>query len=307
MKPIIILHGGAGSWVRINRHAERSILSKMLECAKLGFTKLINSNPLDAVELAVECMELSGLFNAGLGAYPNLKGELELDAGIMDGSRLKAGGVASVKNVPTPVKLARIVLEDTPHVIIVGDAAEKLAETRGLRSELKPKADRLALLREATRNKNIPCGGTVGAVAISESGDLASATSTGGLLAKMPGRVGDTPIPGAGFYADNSLGASSATGVGEKILVYQLSLRVVENLRSLKAQESAIETLNSMSRRLGENTAGVIVVDSRGRIGAYMNTNAMPIAVVTYDKELSIMLRRSRIKEDLRKLRALNV
>lgn len=301
MRPVIILHGGAGS--PPTNHRKKKLLSKMLDCAKLGFARLDKRGALDAVEAAVECMELSGLFNAGVGAYPNSRGELELDAGLMEGSELRAGAVASVKNVPTPVKLARVVLEETPHVIIVGEAAERLAESKGLRSPLRPKPDRLAKLRELTKGgpTNKPVG-TVGAVAVDASGCLASATSTGGLIGKMPGRVGDSPVPGAGYYADNELGAASATGIGEKILVYQLSARVVNHLDRLGAQESAVEAIESMTRRLGPDTAGVIVVDSGGGIGVYMNTRAMPVAVVGDGFETALLLTRETIKKELERL-----
>lgn len=278
MKPLVLLHGGAGSWRgKVDWDAiDRAILG----CARHGFRELA-SGALTAVSTAVSCMEESGVFNAGVGAHPNAIGEVELDAGIMDGRGPRAGAVACVKNVPSPVRVARIVMEETPHVLLVCSYAERLAREHGLWRSLR--SGEHGLGRGNSRSEGLD---TVGAVAVDGTGSVAAATSTGGLPGKMPCRVGDSPIPGAGYYADDRLGAVSATGIGEKIMIKLASYEVARRLSDLKPSEAAQIVAELMEDEFGSGNTGLIAVSMRGA-GVGLNAKVMPIAAVHADGEFS--------------------
>lgn len=229
--PTIIVHGGAGEWPR-NRQA--AALDGVRAAATAGWLVLKNqASSIDAVETAVVSMEDNPIFNAGTGSALNLAGNVEMDAAIMDGKQLSGGAVAMVKRVKNPVKLARIVMEETDHVLLAGVQAERLATNHRLprsnpRTRERATAWRrgLALFRKGNtshlyRNYELLEKGllrgldTVGALALDAEGNVSAACSTGGLALKLPGRIGDSAILGAGLYAENSAGAATATGVGE--------------------------------------------------------------------------------------------
>jgi beta-aspartyl-peptidase (threonine type) len=250
---------------------------------------------VDAVEEAISSLEESGVFNAGRGAVLNLRGEMELDAGIMDGETLRAGGVAAVRSVPHPIRLARIVMEKTEDVLVVGPGAQELARAHGLAGDLSPLDARRQEYRHgltsylASRDhgwvKEIQSGlhgpregDTVGAVAMDSSGRFAAATSTGGLPFKIPGRVGDSPLVGHGYYAVRGAGAASTSGIGEAISRYGLSLRAVLRLgEGRDAPETARDAIAGLTRLFGPDTAGVILLDRSGRPGISFNTGGMAV------------------------------
>lgn len=299
MQPVIAVHGGAGR-VRDGVEARLRVLR---EAASRGFQVLRGGgSALDAVVEAVMVMEDSGLLNAGLGCALTFDGAAELDAGVISGDGL-LGAVAAVRRVKNPVLLARKVAELTDHVLLVGEGAERLAELLGLTvaEELLVTPDKLRRLEEVRAKwvrgedfnwlvklrklieQHSGLYGTVGAVAVDESGRVAAATSTGGYWLKLRGRVGDTPIPGAGFYALKGVGACSATGIGEAIIRFMLCRRVCEHMaKGFDAQAAAGKAVSEMSSALGEGLAGVIAVDAAGRVGFSFNTEAM---LVGYARE----------------------
>jgi beta-aspartyl-peptidase (threonine type) len=255
---------------------------------------------LDAVERAVCLMEDSGHFNAGLGSCLTSEGKAELEAGICRGSDQATGSVFRVTNYLHPISMARFVMEKTDMVAVHGDSALELMHPRGSKARSKlvtPKKLELwkALLSNVAK-KDSHVGafhprtlrtilrspayravrkiGTVGAVALDESGELAAANSTGGFWLKLPGRIGDSPFYGAGFYA-SSQGAAVATGVGEHMIRTHFCRSVVENMSSMTAQQAVRSSYEDLEALLGGNNAGVVAVDRRARIGVWHNTLGM--------------------------------
>ncbi len=281
MKPRIIVHGGAWS---ISDDLMKPHLNGVRKAAGLGLN-ILNSggSALDAVEQAVSYMEDNPAFDAGVGSFLNEKGFVELDAMIVDGRTLKFGSVASVRRVRNPIRLARLVMERTEFHMFVSEGAERLAERFGL-GLVDP--SELIVEREVERWKNLRREGkrssyifsTVGAVAMDSNGDLAAATSTGGLPNKMVGRVGDSPLIGCGAYADNLVGAASATGHGESTMRVLLSKLAVDLIHSTGHPKSAAEVaLKIMKERTG-GLGGLILIDSAGRFGYAHTTRRMALA-----------------------------
>ena len=290
-KPVIVVHGGAGAWT-----PERSQpgLEGVKKAAELGFEILTNKgSALDSVMKAVAVMEDGGAFNAGYGSSLNIDKRVEMEASIMDGKTLKAGAVGLLEDVRNPVRLARIVMEKTDHVFVVGKGAERLVEMFGVErreptTELRLKYyenQRKALLegkfklpKLADLIKSFPelfTLETVGAVALDKVGDVAAATSTGGFPLKLPGRIGDSPLIGCGTYADNQVGACSATGVGEMAIRLVLAKTVCNFMESGKGAQEAVElAINLVNRRIPDtyNSMGLIAVDVHGRVGAAHNS-----------------------------------
>lgn len=274
-----------------------------VKAAEAGMNILrAGGSALDAVEEAVKAVE-NDLTNrsVGLGGYPNMLGEVELDASIMDGSTLKAGAVAAVKNVRNPISLARKVMELTPHVMLVGEGASMFARLIGLehclplQSEVekawKEYLNRVMLSRPEKGTldfwaKNI-CKvknhDTIGVVAIDENGNIAAGCSTSGLAFKMPGRVGDSPIIGAGIYADNLAGGASATGLGENIMRFCTTRIVIEYMyRGFSAQEAAEMTMQFILKRdKAARQIAVVALDAKGRPGASTTDEKFEYAFMT--------------------------
>lgn len=286
MKRTIIIHGGA--W-NIPKGIRKPCLEGVERAAELGMKCLLNGNSaLDAVEAAVKCMEDNPIFDAGTGSVLNAEGEVELDAAIMDGRTLNAGAVAAVKNIKNPISLARKVMEKSNHIFLVGDGANKFAVLQGFEN-----FNGLIVKRELARWRKLHSEyvatmkfsegkETVGAVAIDEFGNIAAATSTGGVPFKPPGRVGDSPLIGCGLYADNNVGGASATGHGESIMKIVLSKVACEFLeKGLPAQKAAEESIKMLEEKVN-GRGGIIVLDKKGRIGVAYNTPAM---VWAYMKE----------------------
>jgi beta-aspartyl-peptidase (threonine type) len=241
---------------------------------------------LDGAVAAVEFMEESGLFNCGKGACLTAEGKVELDAAVMSGEGLAGAGVGSVTCTHHPVRLARWISENTQHVLVVGHRCADYARLAGLEvTDLVPsdaassKYDQLrkqgahASAIKIVRRFN--AGDTVGAVAIGSDGVPAAAVSTGGRWLKLPGRVGDSAVLGAGLFADGKLGAASATGTGEEIIRTALSMKACEFMKGADAAAGARKAIQLISKVRGRDTAGIITVDLKGRVGASFNTEAM--------------------------------
>lgn len=309
-KPVIVVHGGAGAW---NPERSQSGLEGVKKAAKTGFEILKHGgSAVDSVMEAVAVMEDAGAFNAGYGSSLNIDKRVEMEASIMDGKTLQAGAVGLLEDVKNPVRLARIVMEKTDHVFVVGEGAEKLAEMFNLErreptTELRLKYyenQRKALLEGRSRLprltnlvKNYPelfTLETVGAVASDKEGNVAAATSTGGFSLKLPGRIGDSPLIGCGNYADNQAGACSATGVGEIAIRLVLSKTVCDFMENGKTAQEAVElAIKLVNRRIPDtyNSMGLIAVDVYGRIGAAHNSPNLCWTYITPEtKELMAYL-----------------
>lgn len=292
MPPIAIgIHGGCGTlarelqseadWAETRAHLEKSL--------RAAWTVLASGGPaLDAVEAAVVVMEDSPHFNAGYGAALTEAEDHELDASIMDGATLAAGAVCAVRRIRNPVRAARAVMARSDCLLIAGDAADRFAERNGLQvvdnayftterrkqalASLKARKQRgtIALASEAERH------GTVGAVALDRNGNLAAATSTGGFNNKPPGRVGDTPVIGAGTYARNGLCAVSCTGQGEifirRVAAYDVAARMHYAGQTLDQATDALVFDVLASHKIG---AGMVAVDATGHVHAPFNTLGM--------------------------------
>jgi L-asparaginase / beta-aspartyl-peptidase len=269
LKPVLVIHGGAGV-VRRDKPGERqrAVLRRALEAAYEQKTAL------DAVTAAVVVMEDSPLFNAGRGSCFNAEGEIEMDASVMEGERLRAGAVAAVRRIRNPVLAARAVMEKSRHVLLAGSGAEAFARRQGLR--LEPESYFHTALRRAALTRNLKNHhGTVGAVALDREGNLAAATSTGGYTGKLPGRIGDSPIIGAGTYADNRACAVSGTGLGEAFIraavAYDVGARMLYRKDSLR--KAAAAALAAVARLGGDG--GLIAVDRRGNVAMPFNSEGM--------------------------------
>ena len=278
----LVVHGGAGD-IESHEHAARLAALRLAVQAGLPILQQ-GGTAIDAVEATIKVMESHPLLNAGTGAALNRDGQVELDALIMDGASHRFGAVAAVQRIEHPVLLARLVMERTPHHLIVGPGAELFATEQGVQL-MDPSA--LIVTPEEKRRVADKGGDTVGAVAIDQAGSVAVAVSTGGVKGKLPGRVGDSPIAGAGGYADNSLGAACATGVGEGIMRSLLTYRAVEAmLHAPNAQAAAQQALEIFTQRFAGD-GGLIMLDTRGRIGIAHNTRFMPVAYVVDDRILA--------------------
>ena len=278
----VLVHGGAGDLAadRVGRHIAgcRAAAAASAEVLRGG------GSALDAVERAVLLLEDDPFFNAGTGACLNTEGLVELDAAIMEGSRLRAGGVCALPPFVHPIAIARAALEDARHVLYAGSGAARFAVEQGF----APAADdamitaaareqwALARTREAGQGATLGAPhGTVGAVARDARGTVAAATSTGGMVNKRSGRVGDSPILGAGTYADDDAGACSATGRGEAVLRVCLAKTAIELLRARNhPEEAARSVIRAMGTRVG-GSGGVILVDRFGQLGLARNTGTM--------------------------------
>ena len=292
MKPNIIVHGGA--WQIAEETHDAHILG-VRRAAEAGWAILIKGgSALDAVETAVSLMEDDPTFDAGVGSVLNRVGEIEMDAIIMDGKTLDLGAVAAVRGITNPVRLARLIVRDTDHSVLVGEGARRFAEIKGMRlcaeAELTVprEIERFRRLQQtpdyrlmdgfAPRHAN-PMD-TVGAVAIDERGNVAAATSTGGASYKLQGRVGDSPLVGSGAYADNETGAASATGHGEAIMKVVLCKLATDAIgRGMSAQAAADYAMKVLYDRV-QGYGGMIVIDHTGATAFAYNTPHMAVAWV---------------------------
>jgi L-asparaginase / beta-aspartyl-peptidase len=313
----MVIHGGAGTITRQNMtpELEREYRAKLTEALNTGYNILKSGgSSLDAVEATIRVLEDSPLFNAGKGAVFTNAGTNELDASIMDGATLKAGSVAGLKHVKNPISLARLVMEKSPHVMMVAEGAENFARLNGVemvsqkyfftekRWKQLQEAKRKEREGSSTENKTDKKDrvspddkkhGTVGVVALDQNGNLAAGTSTGGMTNKRFGRVGDSPIIGAGTYADNRTCGVSATGDGE----YFIRLGVARDISALmeykgKSVKEAAETvIMEKLERLG-GTGGVIAMDKDGNIAWPFNTPGMYRGYIDADGKIVVEIYR---------------
>ncbi|XP_033762526.1 isoaspartyl peptidase/L-asparaginase-like [Pecten maximus] len=298
--PVIIVHGGA--WAIPDSLAEGSVQGVRL-ASTVGYKVLgAGGSAVDAVEEAVRSMEDNPVFDAGVGSVLNADGEVEMDAVIMDGRDLKSGAVGCVQNIKNPISLARAVMEKTDHTLIVGKGANKFAEevnavtlptnqlvTETARREweelmkFRTTVTKLFSPRDTVQKESVPVApghDTVGAVALDTQGNIAFGTSTGGITAKRPGRIGDSPIIGAGGYADNNIGGVSTTGHGESIAKVCLAKHITHLMEGGMTPQTASETaLTFMAKRV-QGSGGVVVLNDNGNIGRHFTTERMAWAWV---------------------------
>jgi L-asparaginase / beta-aspartyl-peptidase len=294
----IVIHGGAGTILRKDMTPQmeqryRATLKRALEAGHAVLEQ--GGHSLDAVQAAIEVMEDSPLFNAGKGAVFTHNGKNEMDAAIMDGATLNAGAVADVQHIKNPIELARLVMEKTPHVLLIGRGAEDFAVSQGiklmpasyfytrqrwdaLQRALKEAGNRSAAIDERYPGTTAHGFGTVGAVALDRYGNIAAGTSTGGLTNKMDGRVGDSPLTGDGTYANNLTCGESGTGTGEYYMRLNLT-KDVSDLMQYKGWplQKAVdyEIHDKLVKLGGENTGGLIALDHNGDIATAFNTPGM--------------------------------
>jgi len=317
-KIALAIHGGAGTILKSKMTAEleKEYRDGLRIALDMGWRILTGGGTaLDAVEQTVCELENFPLFNAGKGSVFTHDGKNEMDASIMDGATHKAGAVAFVKNVKNPVKLARLVMQETEHILLGGDGANEFA--REMQIEIKPdeyfftdfryqqllearrsnqvqldhSAGALELIKEESLNPKSQIG-TVGAAACDSMGNLAAATSTGGMSNKRFGRIGDTPIVGAGTYADNETCAVSCTGHGEffmkTLAAYDVAARMkYKNISLIEAANEVVENLRTIG---GEG--GLIAVDCFGNVALPFNSDGMYRGFVTADSEMTIQIYR---------------
>jgi L-asparaginase / beta-aspartyl-peptidase len=290
----LVVHGGAGTMERnkMTPEREREYRAGIENALRAGWEILQRGgSALDATQAAVRVFEDDPLFNAGKGSVFNAAGINEMDAAIMDGKTLKAGTVANLQHVKNPISLARLVMEHSPHVMMAGEGAEVFAKEHGM--ELvdakyfftQERWDALQKLKSAEKagangDKKFflteqELHGTVGAVALDRDGNLAAATSTGGKTGKLPGRVGDTPVIGAGTYANNATCAVSGTGDGEFFIMatvaHDVSALMEYGHKTLK--EASLTVINKVGKLGG--TGGLIAIDKNGKITLPFNTSGM--------------------------------
>jgi L-asparaginase / beta-aspartyl-peptidase len=298
---VLVAHGGAGDY---NMEPEQIAARRaaMIKAIQTGYGILAGGGSgLDAVEATIRVMEDSGLFDAGRGAYYTRAGVPEMDAAIMDGRTLKAGSVASLQHIANPIHLARLVMERTKHVLLVSSGAEEFAKSQGVelvspyyfyterewgRYQKAMSAEEKKKISESLRSEE---HGTVGVVVLDQAGNLAAGTSTGGTSLKMPGRVGDSPIIGAGTYANNYSCAVSATGTGEffmrNVVAADICARV-RYLHILLEQAADDVVMKELVEQGGDG--GVIALDSQGNVATPFNTKGMMTGTVRADGKISM-------------------
>jgi L-asparaginase / beta-aspartyl-peptidase len=296
--PVLAVHGGAGVIERsqMTQETERAYREGIAAALQAGHHILARGgSSIDAVVAAVSAFEDNPLFNAGRGAVFTAEGRNELDAAVMDGATLEAGAVTLVTTVKNPVQLARLVMDKTRHVMLAGEGAEALARKHHLatvapeyfRTERRWQA--LERVRGAGANARVALTesdkhGTVGAVALDAHGNLAAATSTGGRNNKLAGRVGDSPLVGAGTYAANATAAVSCTGEGEYFMriVAAHTLAALIEMKGLSVEQAAHEVIHARLLRAG-GRGGLIALDAHGRVAMPFSTPGMYRGVVRPD------------------------
>ena len=306
-RPAIAIHGGAGTITRANLTIEQEAKYKetLKQAVDAGYAALNKgSTSLDAVVIAINILEDSPLFNAGKGAVYTYDEAHELDASIMDGKTLNAGAVAGVKQIKNPIDAARAVMEKSVHVMLSGAGAETFAFQHGLkkvdnryfdtpfryealiRAKQKLEKDTSAWQRPDMLDYKF---GTVGAVALDKNGNIAAGTSTGGMTAKRFGRIGDSPVIGAGTYANNQSCAVSATGHGEYFIRYNVAADICARVSySGVALDQAANTVIHKVLKPAGGTGGIIAIDAKGNISMPFNTEGMYRASIDQSGKLSV-------------------
>ncbi|TRM74326.1 arginase [Sulfolobus sp. E1] len=255
--PVIVVHGGAGSWRITDQERAKNTIKEALV---RGFEEFKRGSAIEAVVEAIYTMEESGVFDAGKGSVKNSMGYIEMDAGIMIGNTLQAGGIMGLRE-GSAIKRALEILKQGRHVLMI-DNSKVMHSTSG----------------------SVISGDTVGAVALDNEGNLVAGTSTGGISGKLPGRVGDSPIPGAGYYATTNVAVSS-TGIGEIILKI-LPAKEVDILVSMgfSIEDSLRSVINKVTKIFGKDNIGMIGLDRYGNASAYYNTKGMARGVMSSEE-----------------------
>jgi L-asparaginase / beta-aspartyl-peptidase len=297
--PVLLVHGGA--WAMPDEMIDAH-LNGVRDALAAGWKVLARGGTsLDAVEESVVVMEDDETFDAGRGSFLNRDGKVQLDALIMDGGTLRAGGVGCVEHLRNPVRAARKILSESPHVYFVAEGAERFAMEHGI---ALCDNENLIVPRERERLRELHANAhsaetepdlfapasshdTVGAVALDRDGNLSAATSTGGTLNKAPGRLGDSSLIGCGCYADNKTGAASTTGWGEPIMKLVLAKWATDRIAAGNLPEwAAAEAISYLASRV-KGHGGIILLDARGRFGISHNTPCMAWALRTLSEEAS--------------------
>ena len=295
----VVVHGGAGVLSNLSKEQQLVIEQKVSETTLSAYEILQKGgSSLDAVEFVVSEFEDSLLFNAGRGSVYTSDETQEMDASIMYGFDRSAGAVASIKKIKNPIKLARKVLEETEHVILVGDGAESFAESIGetivepsyFHSEKNLKRLRKLKSKIADSQTIQDKIGTVGAVAIDKKGNISAATSTGGMTNKMPGRVGDTPIIGSGTWAQNQVCGVSSTGHGEFFIKFQVAKEVCTRMEYLN--QSLKDSSHAVIKELKDIGAsgGLIAIDKDANVSMPFNTEGMIRGSLTNVSDLNVSI-----------------
>jgi L-asparaginase / beta-aspartyl-peptidase len=304
MKPALIVHGGAWD---IPDEAVDACTSGCHDALTAGWSILRRGgSALDAIEATIVVLEDDPVFDAGYGSHLNLDGHVECDAIVMNGATLHAGAAATLHRIKNPIQVARKILENSPHMMLVAEGAERFANDQGIKlckpEELVSEAEREAWMKckrdkHAAEHHRGHEQGTVGAVAIDRDGNLFAATSTGGTCCKLPGRVGDSPLIGCGCYADSEAGGVSCTGYGEAIMKVVLAKTAVDLLRQRAicvdtpaasscdvstADMAAREAVHLFAKRT-HATGGLILLDCHGNPGFAFNTPRMAYGFVAPD------------------------
>ncbi len=295
----MVIHGGAGTIERSEMTAENEKAHRegLEQALRTGYGVLKRGgSSLDAVEAAIHVLEDDPLFNAGKGAVFTHDGTNELDASIMDGKTLAAGAVAAVKHIRNPISLARMVMEKSPHVMLTGDGAETFAKKMGVAlvdqkyfyTDERWQALQKLLKATPSPTRDKDRHGTVGAVALDQAGNIAAGTSTGGTTNKQFGRVGDSPVIGAGTYANNETCAVSCTGDGEYFIRAAVAHTVsaLMQYKGLPLKEAAQTALDN-AKQLG-GTGGLIALDKDGNFAMPFNTSGMYRGSVDADGKVSV-------------------
>jgi len=280
-KCALIIHGGAGNITNITKERRQAYIEGIQKCVVEGKRLLEQgAKSIDVVEACVNMLENNEVFNAGRGSVINSEGEVEMDASIMDGANLKAGSVIGLKHYKNPVSVARKVMDATEHVMLACEGAELFAQAVGFeyveneyfktefrikQAEEARRAGRTVLdVADIEKNKKL---GTVGAVAYDQFGNIAAATSTGGIANKLKGRVGDTPLVGAGIYASNDFAGVSATGYGEQFIRSVLSFYAATQVNGKIKAPLACKRAMAYLRKSVNGLGGIIMIDKCGNIG----------------------------------------
>jgi len=308
-KLAIVIHGGAGTITKASMTAEKetAIRDTLESSIKAGYRALLDgASSTQAVTAAINVMEDSPLFNAGKGAVFNAAGKNEMDASIMEGAGLNAGAVASVSHIRNPIDLALKVMTDSEHVMLMGDGAEEFARQQGFemmdpayfhtdfrwQQLQRIQAKEIAHEEISIMDQHDQWFSTVGAVALDKHGNLAAGTSTGGTSNKRWGRVGDSPIIGAGTYANNNSCAVSATGHGEYFIRYVVAYNICNRVElGIPLAEAADTVVNDILVK-AEGEGGVIAMDAAGNISTPFNSEGMYRASINTDGEMTISIYR---------------
>lgn len=301
----IVIHGGAGTILKKNftPELEQAYQQKLAEAAQTGYALLEKGEPGEkAVIAAIQVLETSPLFNAGIGAVYTWEGEHELDASLMHGGTHDAGAVAGVKTIRSPIAAASAVMHQSPHVMLSGEGAETFAKEQGLEQvdnsifdterrleslkKVKQRMESAGLYGDQQGNERF---GTVGAVVLDAEGNLVAGTSTGGMTAKRYGRIGDSPVIGAGTWADNDSCAVSATGHGEYFIRYHVAADICSRMKyqNLTLKEASDTVIFDILKPVGGD-GGIIAIDHDGNIATPFNSAGMYRAKIDKDGKLSV-------------------